>query len=96
MVRLGREKGPSGSVFLQLFREMVLCTMMGGMPSLGKTVTTIWAVPCLLEILTQGTASEGGMEEQGWLGSWGALSREISGGVLNVGQQKHADRMLTS
>ena len=71
-MRLGREKGPSGSVFLQLLREMVLWTMMGGMPSLEKeTVTTIWTVACLLEILTHGTANEGGMEAQGWLGSWG-------------------------
>ena len=57
VVRLGREKAPSGSIFLQLEREMVAWMMMGGSPS-------------LLEMLLQGRAREVGKTGFGASGSW--------------------------
>ena len=56
VVRLEREKGPSGSIFLQLDKEMVAWTMMGGKPS-------------LCEMLLHGTARQVGRTGLGDSGS---------------------------
>ena len=60
VVRLGREKGPWGSSFLQLEREMVAWMRMGGTPS-------------LLEMLLHGRARELGKTG---FGASGSLSEE--------------------
>ena len=56
VVRLGREKAPSGSSFLQLERDIVAWMMMGGTPN-------------LLEMLLHGRAREVGKTGFGASGS---------------------------
>ena len=64
VVRLESAKGPEGSIFLQLDREMVEWMMMGGMAS-------------LVETLVQGTASTSGRQGRGQEGSWQGLQSPL-------------------